>query len=697
MMSASVHPRFAIGLVAAARFASMLVALLSLLVLSGYVFRSPEMTQLYSPFRAMAVLTVTALLFLSMAVFLQTTRWGRLCWPAAVVAGGCGLFALGSHIVLGGERLSPAIETALFAVEPAEASRMGLATAVCLLLLSASCWPGLDRQPDSPRGLRWSNLLAAVALTISGIALLGYAYGARDLYALSPLNAMALPTAASLFLLAIAGIVARPRHGWASIIASGLNGGASTRRQLLFTLLPPLLGWMLVEAMVSQNVGATTAMALLVALTVVPLALLVLRDGAVLDQLEAQRREIADVHLRLNGELERRLAEQATQLATQASERAEVEAALNRMHRLEAVGQLTGGIAHDFNNLLMAVKGNLELMKRRLDATHPARPALERAIVATAKGTKVTSQLLAFSRTQRLEIKAVELRPSLDSALNLVTQAVGPDIAVETDIQFADAWIAADPDQLDLAILNLAINARDAMPEGGALIIASAQRTELDDSEGQVQYIVISVTDNGHGMPSEVMAKAAEPFFTTKGQGKGTGLGLAQAYGFAKQCGGDLRIRSAPGEGTTVEIWLRRALPSSEVTKAAALESRHLAIRTVDKPVLVIDDDDGVRRVIVDALRSEGYTVIEASDGLAGLRYLEQESPSAVIIDFVMPGMNGAEVARLAQQRYPALPIIFVSGYSDTLALDGIAGAVLLRKPFELEHLHRAVAQATMQ
>jgi signal transduction histidine kinase len=528
----AVHPRAARGLVAAARLASLLVALGSLAVIGGYVSRSPEMTQLFLPYRAMAVLTVSALAFLSVAVFLQSTVWRRLSWPAASLGGGCGLFVLVSHIVLGGERLSPAVEAALFAVPPSEASRMGLATAICLLLLAASCWPGLDRQPRGARGLRWSNFLAAVTLTISGVALLGYAYGARDLYAMSALNAMALPTAVFLFLLAVASIVARPHHGWASIIASGLNGGAATRRQLLFTLLPPLLGWLLVQGMVSENVGATTAMALLVALTVVPLALLVLRDGEVLDQLESQRREIADVHLRLNVELEKRLAEQATQLQTQASERAEVDAALNRMHRLEAVGQLTGGIAHDFNNLLMAVIGNLELMKRRLDAAHPARAALDRAMVATAKGTKVTSQLLAFSRTQRLEIKAVELRSCMDSALDLISQAMRPDIAVEADIEPADAWIAADPDQLDLALLNLAINARDAMPDGGVVVITSREQTAPAQlAQEAVRYIVISVIDTGHGMASDVLAKAAEPFFTTKGQGKGTGLGLAQAYG----------------------------------------------------------------------------------------------------------------------------------------------------------------------
>jgi CheY-like chemotaxis protein len=365
-----------------------------------------------------------------------------------------------------------------------------------------------------------------------------------------------------------------------------------------------------------------------------------------------------------------------------------------RAQRMEAVGQLTGGIAHDFNNLLMAVRGNLDLMQRKLAPTEERlHRYLENAIAATDKGAKVTGQLLAFSRSQKLQVRPIELDPVLASARELIGSSLGPLIEISLMLDTATTWVMTDPDQLELAILNLAVNARDAMPDGGTLRIESGPSvTRLGDERDESGYIFIRVIDTGAGMTDEVAAHAIEPFFTTKARDKGTGLGLAQVYGFVRQCGGDLRIVSAVGSGTSVEILLPCAEPALEAAQSSPSNDGMAIAAGSGRSVLVVDDDDAVRAVIVDALLAAGFQVHEASNGEAGLSLLDSTAPVAAVIDFLMPGMNGAEVARLAQQRRPGLPIVFVSGYSDTVALNGIMGAVVLRKPFDIGALDRALS-----
>jgi CheY-like chemotaxis protein len=275
----------------------------------------------------------------------------------------------------------------------------------------------------------------------------------------------------------------------------------------------------------------------------------------------------------------------------------------------------------------------------------------------------------------------------------LIGNALGPSVSITLALNTSGTWARTDPDQLELAILNLAVNARDAMPEGGALRIeSSACHIALASEFDPTHYVSVRVIDSGTGMTDRVIAQAVEPFFTTKERGKGTGLGLAQVYGFVRQCGGDLRIASKIGHGTTVEMLFPCAEPVvAEVSSSFDRLAVEAKSKAAGRQVLVIDDDDGVRAVIVDALVAAGFVVIEANDGESGLALLETSSPAAAVIDFLMPGMNGAEVARIAQQRRPGLPIVFVSGYSDTLALDGIAGATVLRKPFDIAGLSRAL------
>ncbi|HEX8535506.1 MAG TPA: response regulator [Allosphingosinicella sp.] len=397
------------------------------------------------------------------------------------------------------------------------------------------------------------------------------------------------------------------------------------------------------------------------------------------------------------GERVRERDEALAQLKREIAERERAEAALLQAQKMEAVGQLTGGIAHDFNNLLQAVSGTLDLIVNRPSDTEQVRKWAQRGLQAAERGTRLTGQLLAFSRVQRLDLKPVVIGPLIQDMLDLFSRSLGPSIRIETNLHEAGDAVLADRTQLELALLNLAINARDAMPEGGTLTISSSINDACDPEIFPHGCIDICVSDTGGGMAPEVLERAFEPFFTTKGVGKGTGLGLSMVYGVAKQSGGDARIDTRPGEGTTVTITLRRdaagpggALPETPAGASAPAGSGN------GFTVLVVDDDEDVRTTVRYALEELGYRVEEAADGASALALLAERRPDAAIVDFAMPGMNGAEVARQARLLHPDLPVLFASGYADTDALGDALGSEmpLLRKPFQLGELAAQLAQS---
>jgi CheY-like chemotaxis protein len=359
---------------------------------------------------------------------------------------------------------------------------------------------------------------------------------------------------------------------------------------------------------------------------------------------------------------------------------------------MEAIGRITGGVAHDFNNLLTAIGGAFQLLGRRLDPDHPGQRYIEAGNQATRRGAKVASQLLAFSARQKLDLRPTDLGAALRAAVPLVAHALGPTISLELALVDDEAWARTAADQLELAVVNLALNARDAMPGGGEVVLGLAR----DQCPGKLAAWQVWMRDNGPGMAPEVALRALEPFFTTKERGKGTGLGLAQVYGFARQCGGEVTIESTPGNGVTVRIRLpqttipiRLAEPASpDASVMPAIEKRGPACR-----VLVVDDDEMVRQVLADGLRLDGFEVSEASDGPSGLDLIERQSHDAVVLDFAMPGMNGVEVAKRARALRPGLPVLFCSGYADTLALEEVKDAVVLRKPLAVSALGEAVVR----
>jgi PAS domain S-box-containing protein len=373
----------------------------------------------------------------------------------------------------------------------------------------------------------------------------------------------------------------------------------------------------------------------------------------------------------------------------------EAEEALRQAQKMEAVGQLTGGIAHDFNNLLGAVVGSFDLIRRRADDVDRVRRYAEAGLQAAERGAKLTGQLLAFSRAQRIELKPLIVADLVDGMRDLLARTLGPTVRLRYQLDSDGVPVLSDATQLELAVLNLAINARDAMPDGGELSISTQLRSLSADPElAPGDYVELAVSDTGTGMPPEVAARAFDPFFTTKGVGKGTGLGLSQVYGIARQAKGIVRIDTRPGAGTTIRILLPRT--EEALANAAEAGPTALAGAAEARTILVVDDDPDLRRVLADSLDALGYRVFEAEDGPAALAMLEHVEPDLMMVDFAMPGMNGAEVAAAARARRSGLPIIFASGYAETEAIEKVAGtdALVLRKPFRMDELQAMMTEA---
>ncbi|HEX7887087.1 MAG TPA: response regulator [Phenylobacterium sp.] len=392
------------------------------------------------------------------------------------------------------------------------------------------------------------------------------------------------------------------------------------------------------------------------------------------------RRENAELEAGLRArtaELEQALEE----VDRQAAERVRAEQALIQAQKVEAIGRLTGGVAHDFNNLLTPIIGYLELLQRMIEE-EPHRRYIDTALEAAHRGAKVVAHLLAFSRTQRLMLRPVDVDEILATSDGLMRHALGAEVQLQTDLAAAPSWCRSDATQLELAVLNLVVNARDAMPDGGVIRL----RTRAD-----VDAVTVEVSDTGVGMTPEVLARATEPFFTTKAH-QGSGLGLAQVAAFARQCGGTCEIDSAVGQGSTVRITLPRAEPPAAEPPPKALDAAPAPRR--DLSVVVIDDDDQVRQILCDGLNSEGFSVRSAANGPSGLALVDASPPDAVVLDYAMPGMTGAEVAHRMRVRHPHLPIVFCSGYADSLALDEISDAVVLRKPVTIGDLSRTVRES---
>jgi signal transduction histidine kinase len=384
------------------------------------------------------------------------------------------------------------------------------------------------------------------------------------------------------------------------------------------------------------------------------------------------------------------------------TDRKRTEAQLIQAQKMEAVGQLSGGIAHDFNNLLTVIVGNAEHLSEQLSARQDLKRLAEDICNAGERGAELTQRLLAFGRKQLLRPVETECNKLLDSIHKLLRRTLREDVEVTTQLDPELRVAFADPSQLESAILNLALNAQDAMSSGGRLIISTANAS-LDNREHNIHpdvrdgaYVVIAVTDNGEGMPKAVLDRAFEPFFTTKEVGKGSGLGLSMVYGFAKQSNGHVSIYSEPGLGTTVRIYLPAlATKAREVAVAAPLEIAPSGAETV----LIVEDDPFVRSYAVMSLQTLGYQVIAAVDGREAMQKLQTGMHIDLLFtDIVMPGgVNGWELAGLARKTRPDLRVLLTSGYAlETLAANGHLqdGSAILSKPYRKAELARRLREA---
>jgi signal transduction histidine kinase len=396
------------------------------------------------------------------------------------------------------------------------------------------------------------------------------------------------------------------------------------------------------------------------------------------------------------------LNQTAQALEQQGIDIAELNERLRRSQRLEAVGQLTGGVAHDFNNLLTVVMGNAELLVE-LNTDNPTQRQLAEMIgTAAQRGAELTQRLLAFARKQALDPKVVDVNELVAGMDTLLRRSLGEHIEIEL-IRGAGLWPAlVDPGQLENALLNLCLNARDAMPGGGRLTLETANaRLDADYAAQQAevtpgQYVMLAVSDTGEGIAPEHLQRVFEPFFTTKDKGKGTGLGLAMVYGFTKQSAGHVTVYSEPGDGTTVRLYLPRAVGA--VAEAGPVEAGAPVVGG-HETILVVEDDAAVRRYACTQLKASGYRVIEAADGPSALALLDtRDDVDLLFTDVVMPGgMNGRALADAACQRRPGLRVLYTSGYTENAIvhhgrLD--AGALLLSKPYRRQALDRAVRAA---
>ena len=822
---------------------ALLALLLAVAALAGHLFATPALHAVQSGLASMSPVTALALCLLALASLAGLRVRERAATILAGTSLGIAVMVLLSRVIFGNDYLNPALAP-LWGVAPDTVGRTSAGTALSLGVLSLALLPRLRQRA------RLSDSLAAAGLLFSGVALAGYAFGAADLYTLPLFRTMALNTALAVFLLAGAAILGREEGGWAATIGAGGAPGSTTRRQLLFTLVPPATGWLLLQAADHDQLKYGAAMALLVVLTVAPLFWLILRDGKTLAELDNERRAKAAIEARHLSVLNAKLGAQALELgrlnaerlqrAEEATVRSEdryrllfdsidagfcviemkfdeedfpvdyrflevnaafathtglenargrwmremapdheqhwfnlygdvarsgrpirfenpakalddrwydvhafpidthegrhvgilfndvtqrrrtelqlqqvnatleqrveaavterelVQAALRQSQKMDAMGQLTGGVAHDFNNLLTPIIGTLDMLSRRGTGTERERRMIEGALQSAERAKVLVQRLLAFARRQPLKAEPVDVALVVRGMAGLVSSTSGPQIRLSVDVEKDLPPALADSHQLEMALLNLCVNARDAMPNGGTLSVMAGVVEVPGAFRGNAvkglmpgNYIRLSVADSGTGMDAETARRAVEPFYSTKGIGKGTGLGLSMVHGLAAQLGGALEIDSKPGLGTRIDLFLPISLnkvTDVEVLGAVANDHRKRG------RALVVDDEEFVRMATCNMLEELGYDTVEAGTGREAEMFLRTgEAIDIVVTDHLMPGMTGAELARTIRATWPRLPVLLVSGYADA---EGIAADLpRLAKPFRQAELGQRLAE----
>lgn len=405
-----------------------------------------------------------------------------------------------------------------------------------------------------------------------------------------------------------------------------------------------------------------------------------------------------------NTRMEQTVAQRTAELRHEMDENAAAQAQVRQLQKMETIGQLTGGVAHDFNNMLAIIIGSLDLAQRRMNGNEDPRllNSIQNARDGAQRAAVLTARLLAFSRQQPLAPEVIDANKLVGGMSELLRRTLGEQIRIET-VLAGGLWPSfADLSQLENAILNLSVNARDAMPGGGHLTIETAN-TELDDRYSRMhsevesgQYVMISITDTGTGMSPEVIERAFDPFYTTKGAGKGTGLGLSQVYGYVKQTGGHIKIYSEIDRGTTVKIYLPRHVGLAD-PRQGVVGALPIPQGSLNDTILVVEDDEHVRSMTAESLRELGYTVLQAASGMEALLLLEENAAVDLIFtDIVMPQMSGRQLADAVSEKWPTIRVLYTTGYTrNAIVHNGVLdhGVSLLAKPFSLEQLAHKIRE----
>jgi signal transduction histidine kinase/CheY-like chemotaxis protein len=494
---------------------------------------------------------------------------------------------------------------------------------------------------------------------------------------------------------------------WPAIVLAGLIGGLGPG--LLAAMLGGICAWTLLRPYWTYGHGETGDIAAFLVYLLFSAANCAIIQGLLtaVARLRAERTKQRQLAQSLEVQILQRtqaLAAANAQLRREIAERERAQQQMLHAQKMEAIGQLTGGVAHDFNNLLTVIFGSLDALRLRLvgrDAA--AERMIEAALRSAERGAGLTQRLLAFARRQTLAPASVDINRLVLGMSELMRHSLGASVALET-VLAAGLWRAqCDPHQLEIAMLNLVINARDAMPEGGRLTVETANATfdeayaARHDQVSPGDYVMVAISDTGAGMSEEVAARAFEPFFTTKEVGQGTGLGLSMVYGFVKQSGGHVKIYTEPQHGTTVKVYLPRS-DAGQDRQPASRGAGDAANGPADGTILVVEDDEDVRSYTAQVLRQGGYAVLEANNGAAALAVMGSGARIDLLFtDVMMPRMNGRELAEAARRLSRDLKIIFTSGYSPNALFHGGTlepGTALLPKPFTAEALLRRVHRA---
>ena len=677
-----------------ARASGIVGVAIALTVLSGWAFDVPTLRRIIPGQPPMVILTALGTLLLATALLLGTgagasrpvRRAGR--WVAAAAAA-VGIGGILQYLLPLSVRLDDWVQRLAFGpLKPG--SGMALATATSIAAIAV----GLLLQDASKRWLRDLGTLATLGgFVIAAAGALGYAYGLGALHQAGPFSRMALVTAAALGLLAVGVLFSRPTRPWITPVLGAGEAGTLTRHLLPAVVIAPLLlGWVQLSAVRADLIEAETGTALLVAVLTLGLAALAIRMARNIDRRAVAERRLREALQGMNEALEQRVIERTRELS-------EAQDALVQAQKMEAIGQLTGGVAHDFNNLLTIIRSSTDFLRRPDLPEERRRRYLDAVSDTVDRAAKLTAQLLAFARRQALKPEVFDAGARIRGIAQMLDSLTGARIRIVTTLAEGTCAVRADPVQFETALVNLAVNARDAMDGEGTLTIeltCGRPKPSIRGHAGSPRpFVAVSVSDTGSGIAKEQLSQIFEPFFTTKEVGKGTGLGLSQVIGFAKQSGGDVDVASVVGRGSTFTLYLPQTAADTNAEQVAP-QTEGEALEQGDQCILVVEDNIEIGRFCTQILHDLGYGTVLTQTAEAALAEIEAVPFrfDAVFSDVVMPGMGGIELATRLREIHPELPVVLTSGYSHVLAREDAHGFEFVRKPYSAAEVGKVLRVA---